>query len=194
MISLFSIILFTTIAGRSVLEDPLPNPVAFKGWKQVLNETIPEQSVNIKCQDRSLIPTHPEMSLKKYHKNWLGSYNHFLLSAQDSACQVGGAYRNSKGIFPCFMGRQIRYFVLSDTFKDKCGNFYRGYFEILFFKDQESEATLYSPGRSVVKKEKRGAFPEYIPGAPIEVKEDSFFLFQEATASEIEEIRNILIP
>jgi hypothetical protein len=140
----------------------LPEPQAFLGWTVQLEEKTGAPSP-FTCPDRRLFPTHPQMSLKIYHRYQYARYDHFRLPANSPACMIRGMVRNSRGEFPCFRPDSLRYALVSDTYEDSCGGLYRAYFEALFWKRKERMNTLFSGGRSTRKKE-GSLFEEFASG------------------------------
>lgn len=160
---------------------PVPNPGAFKGWERKAQE---ESSVvdpysweraAFACNRPGIFPTHPQMSLKRYHLMLIGQYDHFRLQGSDEACAIGGKKPNGKGVIPCFRPDIFHYVLLSDTYQDACGHYFRGVKEIAFFRRAENMGTLFSPGRGMLRKA-GSEFDEYVT-APTYVSKPEDFLF-----------------
>jgi len=155
-----------------------PNPEAFMGWKsdiRLTGETIPLSQLRDKkvaCKDDRLFPTHPSQTLKRYHQIDVGTYDIFKLKAEDEACLIKGKVKNNKGIFPCFNADIAERNILSDTYRDACGNLYRGVVKRVFLRRQDNMGTLFSPGRSMVPDVKSEIAGEFLIAGtyPVELK------------------------
>lgn len=181
--------LFSFGFGTSLPDAPVPDAPAFRGWNVSQDDLHQFKPVEIACADKTLLPTHPQMTMKTYHKVLAGSYNHFLLQADSKACTIGGRTKNAKGEFPCFQGNQLKYYLLSDTYQDRCGNFYRGYFEALFFRTQETMASLYSPGRSVIAVQRPGGLPpDFDPSSTQAVSVENLFQLEALLENEKDKV------
>lgn len=160
---------------------PAPNPGAFKGWERKAREESSAidpyawERVDFACDRPGIFPTHPQMSLKRYHLMLFGQYDHFRLQAGDEACAIGGKKPNGKGVIPCFRPDILQYALLSDTYQDACGHFFRGVKEIAFFRRHENMGTLFSPGRGMLRKA-GSEFEEYVM-APTHALVPGDFLF-----------------
>jgi hypothetical protein len=159
----------------------VPSPEAFKGWERKALEESSNidpyawESVTFTCGRPGIFPTHPQMSLKRYHLVLIGQYDHFLLQGSDEACSISGRKPNGKGIIPCFRPDILQYVLLSDTYQDACGHLFRGVKEIAFFRRNENMGTLFSPGRGMLRKA-GSEFDEYVM-APTYISEPEDFLF-----------------
>jgi hypothetical protein len=158
-----------------------PNADAFKGWERKTQEESSSinpyvwERVPFGCDRPGIYATHPQMSLKRYHLMLIGQYDHFRLLGSDEACAIGGKKPNGKGIIPCFRPDIFHYVLLSDTYQDSCGHYFRGVKEITFFRREENMGTLYSPGRGMLRKA-GSEFDEYVM-APTHVSKPEDFLF-----------------
>lgn len=146
-------------------EIKVPNSEAFRGWinhpkYQLSSENIDQlEKIAITCSVQILYPTHPTMDLKEYHVYLSGRYDHFKLAGNfDNAREVGkdeacflSAPRHSKrgtdGRLNCLDAHTIEFVILSDTYQDQCGNYYRGYSKQLIFPRDHRMQDLWSPGR-----------------------------------------------
>lgn len=131
----------------------VPESSAFLGWKKTPSLEDSEspwalERVQLNCQDQNLYPTHPSMSLKKYHFVYVGKFNVTHLQRTSPACKITSTMATN---LKCIIADEIYHFIVSDTYQDRCGNFYRAFHRKIFFKRQEKMETLFSPGRSMMK-------------------------------------------
>ena len=129
----------------------VPNPEAFRGWtiKPYDIDELDFAKVKTKtfaCADTLLIPLSADQSTKKYHKYVVGSYDHSKLKGDSEACVTSSVTGY------CLRGDTVQYTIMSDTFKDSCGNTYRAFWEVLFLTKNESMGTLCSLGRTFYEK------------------------------------------
>jgi hypothetical protein len=118
--------------------------------------------------DANLYPTHPSQVLKEYHAYDSARYNQREIDGRSEACLVSRvrahpnarqpsaasvariiaeAEANGRGI-PCLQADAVHRVVLSDTYIDACGNYYRGVKRLSFLGSQENMGTLFSAGRT----------------------------------------------
>lgn len=158
-----------------------PNSAAFKGWARKFQEESSDidpyawERAALACDRPGIFPTHPQMSLKRYHLVLSGQYDHLRLRGNDQACAIGGKKPDGRGIVPCFRPDILHYALLSDTYQDACGHLFRGVKEAAFFRRHETMSTLFSPGRAVIPKPS-SEFKEFIV-APTKAAAPEDFLF-----------------
>ncbi len=120
-------------------------------------------------QDSNLYPTHPSQDKKMYHVYDRAQYSARELDARQEECALSrirndhtGRRTMSEGAIerliaraeetgrriPCLQGHYIHRVVLSDTYIDACGNYYRGVKRLSFREADENMGTLFSPGRT----------------------------------------------
>ncbi|MGE3758916.1 MAG: hypothetical protein AB7H97_14235 [Pseudobdellovibrionaceae bacterium] len=144
---------------------PIPNEYGFTGWHknptyQVIDRNLNKMPrVSVECEDKKLYPTHPAMNLKEYYIFLKGRYDHFKLfgnfdnkkeDGKDEACIISaprGSKKNSNGRLNCVSAHSIEYTVLSDTYMDRCGNYYRGLSEQQYFPTENRMQDMWSVGR-----------------------------------------------
>jgi hypothetical protein len=137
----------------------VPDRESFVQWKNVASLEVGESPWglsrrSVDCEDTTLYPTHPSMSLKKYNFIYIGKYQVTRLDRSSPACRVASPMKSN---MKCIAPDDLYHYLLSDTYRDRCGNFYRGFVRKVFFKKMEKMETLFSPGRSLIK----------TPGSPI---------------------------
>ncbi len=99
---------------------------------------------SLRCGDRTLWPTHPQQTTKNYLYGIFASYDHTKLPPTSDACNRPAP----NGRF-CLTATLAYLFVMSDTYQDSCGNYYRGYWMVNFLKKYDNMGTLLSKGRTV---------------------------------------------
>lgn len=110
-------------------------------------------SKKIECGDPNLYPTHPQQSTKLYHSYQTAAYDQTRLRAEDEACKIGSKYENTLGWRPCLLADVAEDAVISDTYQDACGHFYRAAWEVTFLKSDDNMGLLFSRGRTLYPKE-----------------------------------------
>jgi hypothetical protein len=117
------------------------NEVAYDG-------SVPDPSeLRIKavsCGDKTLWPTHPQQTTKNYLHGIYASYDHTKLPADSHACNRASTNRRS-----CLSATWAYVFIMSDTYQDSCGNYFRGYWMVNYLKKDDNMGTLLSKGRTV---------------------------------------------
>jgi hypothetical protein len=172
---------------------PPPNAAAFKGWERKAQEESSAvdpyawEKASFACDRPGIFPTHPQMSLKRYHLMLVAQYDHFRLQGGDEACAIGGKKPNGKGIIPCFRPDIFHYVLLSDTYQDACGHYFRGVKEIAFFRRNENMGTLFSPGRGMLRKA-GSEFDEYVMAPTYVSKPEDFLFFIQLLPGDLEQI------
>lgn len=165
---LFIIFMFSfakiVMAQAETVDFSVPNEVdvpaayAVNGWREVpyyttwatdLNKT-PKLALN--CVSPKLYPTHADQSLKHYHQFNSTSFNNAKLRHDESACLLPSRYKNGAGNYYCQRSDLLYTAVISDTFRDSCGNFYRGYTRVTYLLKDENMGTLFSLGRTMYPK------------------------------------------
>lgn len=162
----------------------VPNPEAFKGWEP-RGYTIDELDFNtlktkkFVCDKSNLLhPMSKDQSTKKYHVfNW-GGYDHAKLRGDSEACLVP----QKSNLAFCLKPDTFEYAIMSDTFRDECGNSYRGYWEVQFLTSNESMGTLCSLGRTFY--DKPNSPGEIVGGDTYAVERSRFSFFSELFASD----------
>lgn len=134
-----------------VTAERVPEPQAFKAWSddhQAVSEPRPESvaRTTVHCADKTLYPTHPQSDLKRYHRYAHGRYDAFKVPASSEVCKIRGGTA-ARPI--CLATATLEYAMLSDTYRDTCGNLYRGFWDQLYLSTQETMGTLMSRGRRV---------------------------------------------
>lgn len=162
----------------------VPNPEAFHMWRPMNGYTtsnvnlqaLPKVQINCEQDQVNLYPTHPQQESKEYHLFDWGQYNHFKLHGESEACAMSSRFKSKNGQYACLRPDVIFNVVMSDIYRDKCGNFYRGFKHLVFLKKNENMGTLLSVGRTIYPNPKSN-FPgdTYVgPTYPVLVQEFVF--------------------
>lgn len=164
--------------------DEIPNPEAFLGWRDQSqehgNSDISQfKPVEFKCKNPAVFATHPESNLKMYHATYIGSYNHHKLKGTDEACRVSQNNSIPKERRRCLRPDLLHFHILSDTYKDSCGNVYRGFWTVLFLNKNESMGTLVSKGRTVYARPGAQFKGDFVHGDSYPVSVQDFVFFSE---------------
>ena len=136
-------------------DSEIPDPGAFIGRhpsdgssKSPIDFTnVP--TMTVQCGDTLLYPTQPQEVMKTYHFLETGTYSLTRLNGGDSVCLTSGLGLNAKGNHPCLRPDLLKRVAISDTYMDSCGNYYRGFWRVLYQQSNENMGTLLSQGRSV---------------------------------------------
>lgn len=152
------------------------------------NNKIP---VNLKsipgnCQARKLWPSQPQQNLKKYHIAIWSNYIPQNLPADSGACITPSGNRKY-----CLRSSAANTMILSDTFEDSCGNFYRGYWLVTFLQNQESMGTLASKGRTFYPKPGSQFKSEYVMGSSYQTSERDFLFLGDLLPGDLGKIRKL---
>lgn len=153
----FVVLFFLTIATAFAQNPVPPNAHAFKGWQPVegyVTSTIdlarlPRTEINCAADPTGLYPTHPQQDVKHYHRFDWGTYDHGKLKGDDEGCSMSSKFKNARGEYSCLRPDVIYSVIMSDVYRDRCGNLYRAYWELLYLKTNENMGTLFSLGRTL---------------------------------------------
>lgn len=160
-------------------QDDLPQASAFQGWRTERVEAAPVESlsrIELACDKTTLYPTHPQQDLKTYHVVAYGSYDHFRVDAESNVCLTKSLGRNSAGKKTCLRADTVEHAVLSDTYRDACGNLYRGIWKVTFLRQDDNMGTLFSKGRVMYQKTGSEFLDMYVAGTYAVSAKDFLFL------------------
>lgn len=195
----FGLILAVILASMAAKADlqpaAVPNPKAFLGWEN--NPDFPPSGakpetfkrVTVDCPGRELFPTHPQQTTKTYHVSLLGRYDHFRLRAGDDACERGADRPNARGEMSCLRPDSIEYAVISDFYQDRCGNFYRGFWDVQFLKTNDTMGTLFSQGRVLFQNPKSPFENDMYVADTYALNESNFVFLAPVTENEVRIIK-----
>ena len=162
----------------------VPNPEAFKIWRpmdgyttsDVNLQALPQVQINCPADQTNLYPTHPQQESKHYHLFDWGEYNHGKLNGESEACAQGSRFKSANGQYACLRPDVVFNVVMSDIYRDKCGNYYRAFKQLVFLKKNENMGTLFAVGRTIYPDNKSN-FPgdTYVgPTYPVRLQEFVF--------------------
>lgn len=202
----WKITLFSSLSFFCFAKAEVPHPQFFKGWKfdssyEAYGQDLKTlNKVEIACENKTLVPTHPQQGTKKYHLAIIGKYNTHQIKGGEKGsysdiCQIW-----TKHVIPeqrtCLLSKALKVVVLSDTYQDTCGNFYRGYFKEKFFSSDETMGTLVSLGKTFYENPYSefagtGLVETYV-GGTFAVQASEFLYFSKASAQDLIEIKKSL--
>ncbi len=173
------------------LEKFFPDSRALGPWQSnddfVINKPVSPTEIPVRplaCESKNLYPTHPYQSTKEYIHAAFSMYDHRMLSPDSYACLTPNPTRKF-----CLRGATALLVVMSDTYEDDCGNFYRGYWLLTYLKSDESMGTLFSKGRVLYEKPDAEFPGEYDEAGTYIVKSGDFFLLGDLLPEDRENIR-----
>ena len=168
---------------------------AFLGWRsdsQTTSSSIDPTKLapkTIACEDKNLYPTHPMMDRKLYHLGYTGQYDYWRLQRDEPGCLVGGMSK-VKGVFPCLSSDRLQHVIISDTYQDRCGNYYRGFSQQVYLKKEENMATLFSRGRTMYLNHQSPFANDYLIGETYSVDSKSLMLVSDLFEGDLSAIRS----
>lgn len=172
----------------------LPNQHALKNWARLSDyetgEKIPLEQlprISLSCKDKNLYPTHPQQSTKIYHYFYSANYDHFRLSPHDEACAQSA--KSTPGVKQrCLRGDSAHHAIISDLYRDSCGNLYRAVWEVVYLASNESMGTLSSRGRTMYQNPKSEFENDLITGATYILAESDFLFLTEPFSEDVEKV------
>ncbi len=108
--------------------------------------------VDLNCNVSLLMPTHADQTTKFYHQFESTEFNIAKLKYNDEACLLPSKYKNSLGQFYCQRADTFYTAIISDTYRDRCGNNYRAFWRVSYLKQHDNMGTLFSKGRTLYPK------------------------------------------
>jgi hypothetical protein len=161
----------------------LPNPAAISSWQEISGyrntsvEVMSMARIPLNCTDSNLYPTHPQQNTKLYHIFRSARYDQTKLIGADEACALSSKYPSASGTKACLRPDYLEYAVISDVYRDSCGNFYRGVWDVAFLKANDNMGVLFSKGRTLYQKPEAGdALDMYVGGTYAVGVEEFLFL------------------
>ena len=180
-----------------VAREKIPFSPAFPGWKDKTgyqstdidpNQLHPQE---VACNSPTLYATHPYQSSKDYHIFKYGTYNHAKLKGTDRVCTIPGREPNSEGKLLCFKGDTYNFTLISDTFMDACGNFYRAFWEVVFLGKDDTMGTLFSKGRTMYPKEGASYAGDMVEGQTYPLEKSDFVLVTNIFPGDWEKMKSL---
>jgi hypothetical protein len=183
--------IFKNVTGPSGLGSFFSDPESLGPWRMneefVINRPVLPSEISLKpfaCGTKNLYPTHPYQTTKEYLHAVFSMYDHGTLPPTSYACLT----RSPNGRF-CLRGAVALMVVMSDTYEDDCGNYYRGYWLVTYLKSDENMGTLFSKGRVLYEKPDAEFPGEYVEAGTYVVKASDFFILGELLSDDQEKIR-----
>ena len=158
MKSAFLFSLFLTVSAFAQNDLNRPTHPALLPWQEVRDYVTSPialdqiQHVNFQCDQTTLYPTHADQTTKIYHQFDYAQFDLGKLKADDRACLMPSKFKNASGQYYCQMGDTYYTAIISDTYKDRCGHVYRGYWRVSYLHQDENMGTLFAKGRTMYPK------------------------------------------
>jgi hypothetical protein len=176
---------------RNGVEKYFTDPEHLMSWQEntdfVINNSLQPFQITEKsfsCSVRKVYPTHPSQGTKEYLYAVYAMYDHRKIPPNSYAC----LRKNLTGRF-CVRAATAIMVVMSDTFEDECGNYYRGYWLVTYLKSDESMGTLFAKGRTAYEKP-NAQFPnEFVEGGTHFLAPKEFLLFGNLLPGDLVKIR-----
>lgn len=185
-------------AAWRIQSDPMataPNAFALKTPKsnQEMLAHAPDLSsipqTPLACDSQTIWPAHPYGTTKLYHVYLSARYDHLKLQGNEPGCLT--PTKPKKGTPKCIAPDTYKYLILSDTFKDECANYYRGFWEIRFLQSQETMETLFSKGRTLVQRNGSTVENDFVTGPPYSLRAREFIFFSPLFPNDLEKIKKL---
>jgi hypothetical protein len=155
----------------------VPRPDIFKGWRNqgdYLTSHVPFMSLpRVKaCDDQPLQPTGPSQQTKLYHEYKWGEYDNSTLRGddEDRLCLIATRSKQKW----CLKSDYIYTVVISDLFKDSCGQEFRGFWRMTFLAQDETMGALQSKGRTLQQRPGSNFPKDFVPAEMYPVPQDQF--------------------
>lgn len=147
---------------------------------------MPNQIIKKKfaCKTQKLWPTHPSQATKSYLWGRYSNYKYHDLPPKSYACLMPNPTKKF-----CLRGAIAKAVVMSDTFQDECGNYYRAYWLVTYFRSDESMGTLYSKGRTAVQNPKSEFKKDFIEDNSYFTQPKDFIMFGELLPGDMKKIQ-----
>lgn len=142
----------------------------------------------LQCGSNRLVPTNASQVLKEYHINYWGNYDVTKLKATDSACRMKTSTPNSEGLFRCLVPDTFQVVILSNTYQDDCGNYYRGYWFVSFLKKHDNMGTLVAKGQTIYQDQNSQIQNDFIDGHTYAVDSSDFMFLSEIHSGDAKKI------
>ncbi len=171
-------------------------PELIREWKNESTLVVPLEKMKLKkispkeCEKGAgIFPTHPSQLTKKYHVLRYGQYDETKLRGDDSLCKFSQKVSSRKKGLICFIAVQAGYLMMSDYYMDRCGNYYRGFWEHSFTvaNKLDDHPFLLSKGR-VNEMIDRGEYMDSKDSDTYALRPENFLFFGEVRPDEIQEI------
>lgn len=131
---------------------------------------IAKYNIGDKICGNTFYPAHPMANTKEYHEALYKRFDTRKLPANSIQCRV-----QSRGRKPyCIAAGSLKFVIISDTFFDICGNYFRGFWPVTYNTDHESLGTLLAKGRTVEPKLNSPFANDFTPSNTYSVRRNEF--------------------
>jgi hypothetical protein len=148
-------------------------------------DAFAQKQINFKCADKSLLPVSASQVLKDYHANYWVDFNHFALKNRDRACRIWNKQANSEGVINCLAPDVYEIVLMSSLYSDRCGNMYRAYWAVDFFKRDDNMGTLLAKGNTVYADQNSNYKGDFFDAHTFAVSAKDFLFFSAPTAADV---------
>ena len=170
----------------------VPNASAVISWQEMQGYrstdidvmTLPH--IPLTCADTTLYPTHPQQNTKLYHVFRSARYDQTKMTGDAEACSLSSKYPSANGIKACLRPDYLEYAVISDIYRDTCGNFYCGVWDVAFLKANDNMGILFSKGRTLYQKPEAGDILDMYIGDTYGVSADEFLFLTPVFGPDLE--------
>lgn len=158
----------------------LPNATAVSSWQEIAGyrnteiDAMAMPRIPLNCADTNLYPTHPQQKTKLYHVFRSARYDQSKLTGADEACTLSSKYPSANGTKACLRPDYLEYAVISDIYRDSCGNLYRGVWDVAFLKANDNMGVLFAKGRTLYQKPEAGDVLDMYVGGTYAVGVEEF--------------------
>lgn len=173
------------------IEKEFVDPEYMGPWQEdtdvVMDGDLPLSQIKQKkfsCHSQIVWPAHPSQYTKDYLWARYSQYNHANLPPTSYACLTPNPTRRF-----CLRAAIAKAIVLSDTYVDECGNYYRGYWLVTYLRSDESMGTLYAKGRRGVQNPRSEYEYDFIDDTTYFVPVDQFLFFGELMSTDMKRIQ-----
>jgi len=143
------------------------------------------QEVQVLCQSKDLWPTHPQQFTKEYLYAVQANFERMRLPPHFASCITPNPTKKY-----CLMTQTANVLVMSDTYQDNCGNYYRGYWHVAYRtgggprRSEDHMGTMLSKGRTQYEKANARFKGEYETGYTYPVKAKEFLFLSKLLPSD----------
>lgn len=148
------------------------------------------QEVQVNCRSKELWPTHPQQFIKEYLYAVQADFDRTRLPPTFSSCITPNPTKRF-----CLRAQTANVLVMSDTYQDNCGNYYRAYWHVAYRTgggprhSEDHMGTMLSRGRTQYERPNARFKGEYDTGYTYPVKADDFLFLSKLLPSDQGNIR-----
>lgn len=155
-------------------------------YKYSLEPFTPTNKNNLsnKLCGSKFYPAHPMANTKLYHFAKYKRYQTHKIPADSYICRT-----TSRGARKyCLASGSLKFVVISDTFFDSCGRYFRGFWPVAYNTDHENNGTLLAKGRTITPRPNSPFRNDFIPSNTYEVQKSDFIYFAPLLKGDVSKI------